>query len=63
MQEVTEEKRQKNSEEIKMMGNEAFRSGDFKQAEEYYTSALMQWDKVCIFSENFSELFLQSMLF
>lgn len=31
-----------------MMGNEAFRSGDFKQAEEYYTSALMQWDKVDI---------------
>ena len=29
-----------------MMGNEAFRSGDIKQAEEYYTSALMQWDKV-----------------
>ena len=32
-----------------MMGNEAFRSGDFKQAEEYYTSALLQWDKVCGF--------------
>ena len=32
-----------------MMGNEAFRSGDYKQAEEYYTSALLQWDKVDIF--------------
>ena len=48
--EVTEEKRRKNSEDIKMMGNEAFRSGNFKQAEEYYTSALLQWDKVSLCS-------------
>ena len=38
-----------------MMGNEAFKCGDFKQAEEYYTSALMQWDKVnlCNISRNY----------
>ena len=37
------------------MGNEAFKCGDFKQAEEYYTSALMQWDKVslCNISRNY----------
>ena len=46
LQEVTEEKRRKISEDIKLIGNEAFKNGDFKQAEEYYTSAIMQCDKV-----------------
>ena len=44
--EVEEERRRLKSEEIKELGNTAFRSGKFQEAEEYYTSALMQYDKV-----------------
>ena len=44
--EVEEERRRGRSEEIKELGNTAFRRGDFQQAEEYYTSALMQFDQV-----------------
>ena len=46
-----------------MMGNEAFRSGDLKQAEEYYTSALLQWDKVDIRKTVEPRLYIQTMLF
>ena len=44
--ETQEEARRKKSEEIKVMGNTSFRAGDYKQAEEYYTSALLQYDMV-----------------
>ena len=44
--EAEEEMRRLKSEEIKEMGNKSFRSGHYNQAEEYYTSALMQYDKV-----------------
>ena len=39
---VEEEKRKIESEEIKQLGNEAFRAGDYRLAEDYYTSALMK---------------------
>ena len=48
--EVEEERRRLKSEEIKELGNTAFRSGKFQEAEEYYSSALMQYDKVKSFS-------------
>ena len=44
--EAEEERRKRKSEEIKELGNTAFRRGDFKQAEEYYTSALLEFDQV-----------------
>jgi len=50
--EVTEEKRRKISEDIKLIGNEAFKNGEFKQAEEYYTSAIMQCDKMYVLFTN-----------
>lgn len=31
---------------MKELGNNSFRAGKFKEAEEYYTSALLQYDKV-----------------
>ena len=43
--ETLEEKKKKESEEIKGMGNEAFKAGKFKIAEEYYTSAIMRYDQ------------------
>ena len=43
-----EDIRKQKSEEIKLMGNNAFKSGNFKQAEEYYTSALLEYDQVVI---------------
>ena len=44
--EVEEEARKKKSEEMKELGNNSFRSGEFQRAEEYYTSALLQYDQV-----------------
>ena len=44
--EVEEEARKRKSEEMKELGNNSFRTGKFKQAEEYYTSALLQYDQV-----------------
>ena len=44
--EVEEEARRKKSEEMKELGNNSFRAGKFQQAEEYYTSALLQYDQV-----------------
>ena len=44
--EVEEEARKKRSEEMKELGNNSFRTGKFQEAEEYYTSALLQYDQV-----------------
>ena len=44
--EVEEEARKKKSDEMKELGNNSFRTGKFKEAEEYYTSALLQYDQV-----------------
>ena len=44
--ESDEEARIKQSEKIKKMGNTSFRAGNFAQAEEYYTSAILQFEKV-----------------
>ena len=41
-----EEERRRASEETKLLGNTAFRQGQFSRAEELYTSALLQYDKV-----------------
>ena len=41
-----EEERRRASEETKLLGNTAFRQGHFSRAEELYTSALLQYDKV-----------------
>ena len=44
-----EEVRRQRCEEIKLMGNNAFKSGHYNQAEEYYTSALLEYDQVVFF--------------
>ena len=41
-----EEDRRRASEDTKLLGNTAFRQGQFSRAEELYTSALLQYDKV-----------------
>ena len=43
-----EEERRRASEETKLLGNTAFRQGQFSRAEELYTSALLQYDKVTL---------------
>ena len=45
LQESKEEKRKKCSEELKNAGNAAFHEKNYSRAEEYYTSAILQWDK------------------
>jgi len=40
-----EEKRQRNAEELKLAGNKAFQDGAYQLAEEYFTSAILQWDR------------------
>jgi hypothetical protein len=40
-----EEKRRKESEELRCAGNKAFQNGAYQLAEEYYTSAILQWDR------------------
>ncbi len=40
-----EEKRKKSSEELKLEGNKAFQDGAYQLAEEYFTSAILQWDR------------------
>jgi hypothetical protein len=40
-----EEKRKRNSEELKLAGNKAFQDGAYQLAEEYFTSAILQWDR------------------
>ena len=42
--ESEEDKRKRESEDIKELGNQAFRSGNFKIAEEYYTSAILKYE-------------------
>ena len=42
-QESAEEKRRKESEELRRAGNAAFQNGAYQRAEEYYTSAILQW--------------------
>ena len=44
---VSEDVKQRlKSEEIKLLGNEEFKAGNYNRAEEYYTSAILQFDKV-----------------
>ncbi len=40
-----EEKRKRNSEELKLAGNKAFQDGAYQLAEEYFTSAILHWDR------------------
>jgi hypothetical protein len=40
-----EEKRKKSSEELKLAGNKAFQYGAYQLAEEYFTSAILHWDR------------------
>jgi hypothetical protein len=40
-----EEKRKRNSEELKLAGNKAFQDGAYQLAEEFFTSAILQWDR------------------
>jgi hypothetical protein len=40
-----EEKRKRNAEELKLAGNKAFQDGAYQLAEEYFTSAILQWDR------------------
>ena len=54
-----EERRKRKSEEIKELGNTAFRRGDYKQAEEYYTSALLEFDQNYLLFTNRAQTRLQ----
>merc|ERR1711997_1445709 len=57
--EVKEEKRKKEATRLKELGNQAFRRGEHGLAEEYYTSALMQWDKEPVFYTNRAQAHIQ----
>jgi len=57
--EVKEEKRKKEATGLKELGNQAFRRGEHGVAEEYYTSALMQWDKEPVFFTNRAQARIQ----
>ena len=63
-EESDKEARIKQSEKIKEVGNASFRAGNFLQAEEYYTSALLQYDKVNlnIFDQTCINFLLESYL-
>ncbi|XP_040577374.1 uncharacterized protein [Lepeophtheirus salmonis] len=47
-----EEKRKRKSEELRILGNESFRSKDFSTAKEYYTSAISHYDQNPILFNN-----------
>ncbi len=50
--ESEEERRRSKSEELKSAGNQAFQNGDYQLAEEYFTSAILQWDQNYVLFNN-----------